>query len=91
MEFYKETIAPARNIELIYMSRDSSEDAMEEFMAEFEMPWPAMDFDKREKFDLAMELYGNAVPFYVLVDAHGEVLAKGAAQTKAKAKELAKG
>ena len=90
MEYYNETIAPAKNVEMIYFNRDSSEKAMEAFMAKFKMPWPALDFDKKDRFDLAKDLAGNGVPNYVLVDANGEVLAKGAGGTKSKIAELAK-
>ena len=77
VEKYNAKIKDNKNVEMIYVSRDRSEDAMEAFMAEYEMPWPAIDFDKMEKWKLAWEIYGRAVPFYALVNAEGEVMAKG--------------
>lgn len=77
MEKYNEKIKDAKNVEMVYFSRDSSEGAMESFMAEFKMPWPAIDFDKKDRWKLGATLAGNVVPNYVLIDAEGEVLANG--------------
>ncbi|CAN5283022.1 hypothetical protein BH23VER1_BH23VER1_00900 [soil metagenome] len=91
MEYYNTTIAPATNIELIYVNLDSSENDMEKFMAEFKMPWPAIDFDKREKVKTAMDNDAKSVPNYVLLNAAGEVLATGPGPTKSKIGELVGG
>lgn len=88
MEFYNENLAKAKNIDIIYCNRDRSEDAMVDFMVEFKMNWPALDFDDKDDVEEIISLYGNAVPSYVLVDAEGKKIAEGA-QAKAKAKELA--
>ena len=52
------------------------------------MPWPAMDFDKMDQWKLAWEIYGRAVPFYALVDADGELLAKGRGQVFAEIEQI---
>ncbi len=88
MEYYNETIAPAKNIEVIHVNFDRSEKDMASFMEAFKMPWPAIDFDKIEKVETVAKFDSNAVPNYVLVSAQGELVAKGMGAAKAKIAEL---
>ncbi len=60
--------------EVIFISSDRSEDAMEEYMEEMNMPWPALEFSAIHKSVLS-KYRGSGIPCLVLVDREGEVLA----------------
>ena len=91
MEYYNETIAKNDSIDVIHINRDRSPDAMVKFIGDMKMPWPAVLFEKRGDFKIAMDLYRRAVPQYTMVDAEGKILADGLAAVQAKVKELTSG
>ena len=91
MEYYNETIAKDDNVDVVHISRDRSPDAMVKFIGDMKMPWPAVRFDKRGDFKIAMDLYRRAVPQYTLIDAEGNVLADGLPAVQAKVAELTSG
>lgn len=90
MEYYNESIASNKEVEVIHYNLDQSEKAMDNFMVDFEFPWPAIAYSKRERVKIANEVKENFVPCYVLVDAQGEVVAKGMSAAKKKIAELTK-
>jgi hypothetical protein len=89
VEYYNETIASNDKIEVIHINRDRTSEAMTSFMKDFEMPWPAVSYQNRDDFKIAMALYKRAVPQYTLVDGKGEIVANGLSAIKAKVAELA--
>lgn len=69
VEWYKKTAATYNNFELVFVSHDRSEDAMEGYMEEMGMPWPALEFEVRPDF---AESTGNGIPALVVVDSSGK-------------------
>ena len=93
MEYYKSEIAGNANVELIWATRDNSEEAMEEWAKKEKFPWPTIKFKSMEKIDVINKLAPGGVPGYVLVDAEGNALASSAGSSepvKQKLKELTK-
>jgi len=91
VEWYKESIAENKNVEMVFYPRDRSEDALTAWASDVGMPWPTVKFSKLEKVKDVSKHAGNAVPNYVMVDADGEVIAKGRGQIQQKIKELEPG
>ena len=63
-----------KDFEVIFVSRDRSSDAMETYMQEAEMPWPALNHSQARKSDLG-RYAGPGIPCLVLVDRKGNVIA----------------
>lgn len=60
--------------ELIFVSSDHDEKAMEEYMAGEKMPWPALKYSKVRTNKSLRSLAGRGIPCLVLIDADGKVL-----------------
>ena len=73
VEFY-DSKKNATNFEIIFVSNDNSEDAMQEYMEEFGMKWPAVKFSRKDDCGLN-EYAGSGIPCLVLLDKEGNVLA----------------
>jgi len=71
VEFYDEQKSSGAPFELVFMSRDRDEDAMEGYMTEYGMNWPAFDFG--ENGDL-IALNGTGIPNLIVTDANGKKL-----------------
>lgn len=61
------------NFEIVFVSSDYGESAMEAYMEAFSMPWPALKFSRIDNVDLS-EYKGPGIPCLVLFDSDGEVL-----------------
>lgn len=59
--------------EVILMSSDHSAKAMEEYMKDDKMPWPALAYNKRDRSPLA-KYSGRGIPCLVIIDGEGNVL-----------------
>ena len=74
VKFYNELKPKYPGFEIIFMSRDQGANAMEKYMAEMAMPWPAVRYSA-VKSDRALTKYaGPGIPDLVLVNEKGEVL-----------------
>lgn len=74
VQYYNRVAAAHPDFEVIFVSLDRSAPAMEAYMRDMQMPWPAVRFDKvQEKKDL-LAYVGPGIPCLVLVDAGGNVL-----------------
>ena len=71
--FYNSYSKKHDNFEIIFVSSDDSEDDMENYMKKTNMPWTALEFDK--KSHPATRYSGNGIPCLVLIDNKGNVLA----------------
>lgn len=60
--------------ELIFVSRDTDENAMESYMRVDQMPWPALKYSKIQAAKNIEALAGPGIPCLVFVDADGKVL-----------------
>lgn len=74
VEWYgQRTEADHGKFEVILMSRDRSAKAMEDYMKDDKMPWPALAFTKRDRSPLA-KYSGRGIPCLIIIDGEGNVL-----------------
>jgi nucleoredoxin len=74
VEYYNRVVAQHPEFEIIFYSFDKSASAMEMYMREANMPWPAIDFGKLQAKEVLTKNAGSGIPSLVLVDATGKVL-----------------
>ena len=90
MGYYNDEIADNDKVELILMAGEG-DDTLKAWAAKVEMPWPMIKQKDQARMRPLKELTPRGWPTYYLIDAEGEVLAKGvgnSAPVKAKLKEL---
>jgi nucleoredoxin len=75
VNYYNETVARHSEFDLIFVSCDKSPFGMETYMRETNMPWPAIDYQKRTQKDGIQKYAGRGIPDLVLVDSSGKILA----------------
>jgi nucleoredoxin len=75
VKYYNEASAKHPEFDLIFVSRDKSSFAMETYMREASMPWPAIDYQKIATKAGIQKFAGQGIPDLVLVDSTGKVLA----------------
>jgi len=75
VNYYNDTIAKHPEFELVFVSNDKSLFGMETYMREMNMPWPAVDYEKRGQKAGILKYAGKGIPDLVLVDSTGKVLA----------------
>ena len=73
VSFYNSYSKKHENFEIIFVSSDRSEDAMEKYIKTTNMPWLALEFD--QKSHPATRYSGKGIPCLVLLDNEGNVLA----------------
>ncbi len=74
VEYYKRIIATHPEFEIIFISADRSAPAMEKYMKDMQMPWPAVKFEKIEEKQALRRYAGPGIPCLVVVDAQGRVV-----------------
>jgi nucleoredoxin len=74
VEFYNRIAPQHPEFELIFVSSDRSPFAMETYMRETSMPWPAIDFAKVAEKSELRKYAGSGIPDLVVVDSAGKVL-----------------
>lgn len=72
VEFYNKNKDAA--FELVLITSDSDEGAMEEYAAEMKMPWPQLKLSKTEKFKKEHIYPGGGIPNLVLTDLEGKLI-----------------
>ena len=75
VNYYNDSITKHPEVELIFVSLDKSPFGMETYMREANMPWPAIDYQKRQQKPGIQKYAGRGIPDLVLVDSGGNVLA----------------
>ena len=75
ISFYNSYSKKHENFEIIFVSSDRSKDAMENYIKNTNMPWPALEFDKTQTSHPATKYKGSGIPCLVLLDNKGSVLA----------------
>lgn len=73
VEFYNDTKKKYSNFELVFVSSDRSEEAMQEYMEWGKMDWQAVDFKDAKKSKLKKHA-ARGIPYMVVLDDDGEVL-----------------
>jgi nucleoredoxin len=74
VDFYKRVSAAHPEFEIVFVSCDRSAPAMETYMRDLQMPWPAVTFDKVAERQALMKYAGAGIPCLVVVDAQGKVV-----------------
>jgi nucleoredoxin len=72
---YYNKVAPSHpEFEILFVSNDKSASAMEGYMSEAQMPWPALSFDKVAGSPAITKYVGSGIPCLVVVDENGKVV-----------------
>ena len=74
VEFYQKHKPGNADFEVILITCDSDEKAMEAYAAELKMPWPQLKLSKTEKFKKEFKHPGGGIPNLVLTDPQGVLL-----------------
>jgi thiol-disulfide isomerase/thioredoxin len=72
--FYNKVAAAHPEFEILFISNDKSAAAMESYMRDDQMPWPAVSFDKVAGNQALKKYAGSAIPCLVIVDDTGKVI-----------------
>ncbi len=82
VEYYNRVAPQHPEFELIFFSRDRSAYAMQTYMRETNMPWPAIDYQKGESKEAIKKYAGSGIPCLVLVDSSGKIISDSYAGTQ---------
>ncbi|MET0263559.1 MAG: thioredoxin-like domain-containing protein [Rariglobus sp.] len=74
VDAYKDLKKKNPDFEVVFVSSDEDKDAMQGYMAEYKMTWPAVRFDLSKGLSAVRKFSGNGIPNLVFVTADGEVL-----------------
>jgi len=73
VRYYRTMKARHDNFELVFISKDHSEDKMVDYMSTARMPWPALDYNKRSNHPLD-KFGGPGIPCLTVIDSEGKVV-----------------
>jgi nucleoredoxin len=82
VEFYNRVAPQHPEFEIVFVSNDRSPSAMETYMRETQMPWPAIDFAKLPGKEALKKYAGESIPCLVLLDNNGAVVSDSNAGKK---------
>lgn len=74
VEFYDKNKPGNQEFEIVLITSDSDEEAMEEYAAEMKMQWPQLKMSKVEKFEKEFKHPGSGIPNLVLTDLQGNLI-----------------
>lgn len=74
VDFYNNSEAAGKKFEIIFVSSDSNEDKMEDYIKEDKMPWPAIKYRYAKKIKEINKYAGSGIPCLVMVDRNGKVI-----------------
>jgi len=74
VSFYNKNAAAHPEFEILLVSNDKSAAAMEGYMRDQQMPWPALSFDKVSGSAALKKYAGSGIPCLVVVDENGKVI-----------------
>jgi thiol-disulfide isomerase/thioredoxin len=74
VQFYDKYRPKGNDFELVLITSDSDEGAMEEYAAEFKMQWPQLKLSKADKFKDEFKHPGTGIPNLVLTDTEGKLI-----------------
>lgn len=75
VEFYNTHKPESGEFEIILVTSDRDEDAMEEYAVDKKMEWPHLKLSKVERFKKKFQHPGSGIPNLVLTDLEGNLLA----------------
>jgi len=74
VDYYNRVAPQHPEFEVIFVSSDKSQPAMEAYMREANMPWPAIDFQKIAGKAEVNKYAGRGIPCLVVIDETGKVV-----------------
>ena len=74
IDYYNRAVAAHPEFEIVFVSSDRSAAAMEKYMRDSNMPWPAVKYEKIAEKEELKRYKGDGIPCLVLVDATGKVI-----------------
>ena len=74
VDYYKRIAPEHPEFEIVFYSSDKSQYAMEKYMRDQNIPWPAIDFPKLKEKAVLQKNAGNGIPALVLVDQNGNMI-----------------
>jgi thiol-disulfide isomerase/thioredoxin len=74
IEYYNRVTAAHPEFEIVFISADRSESAMQAYMHDTQMPWPAVQFDKLTDKAPLRRYAGDGIPCLVLLTPGGQVI-----------------
>ena len=74
VNFYNKNAAAHPEFEILFVSADKSASAMETYMRDMGMPWPAVNYDKVAGNEALRKYAGSGIPCLVVVDETGKVI-----------------
>ncbi|MEO5753902.1 MAG: thioredoxin-like domain-containing protein, partial [Chthoniobacterales bacterium] len=74
VKFYQEMKPKYPGFEIVFMSEDQSSNAMEKYMGEMSMPWPALRYSFAKNDRKLTKYAGPGIPCLVLLDEKGTVI-----------------
>lgn len=87
MKSYTKEIAPRENVEFILFSKDRSDAAALSWAKKEKFPW-AHILPKQHQASGLKKYAKSYVPYYMLIDKEGKILAEGQSAVFAKVKKL---
>ena len=75
VQFYNRAAAQHPEFEIIFVSADRTPFAMETYMRDTQMPWPAIDYAKLASQGQLKQVGGDTIPSLLVIDASGKVVA----------------
>jgi len=74
VKFYDDYRPKGNDFEVVLITSDSDEGAMEEYAAEFKMQWPQLKLSKADRFKKEFKHPGTGIPNLVLTDTEGKLI-----------------
>ncbi len=78
VDAYNELNADGKKFEVIFVSADRDDEAMQRYMVEYNMPWLAVPFDDDARTALPSDHQVRGIPRLVILDGEGNVVAQNA-------------
>ena len=72
--YYNKVAAAHPEFEVLFVSNDKTAGAMEGYMRDDQMPWPALSYDKIAGKTALLKYFGAAIPCLVVVDENGKIV-----------------
>lgn len=76
VDFYNRIQRQHPEFEIVFVSSDRDVRAMEGYMREDRMKWPAIRFDERRDIDIVNKGQGSGIPNLVFMDGSGEIISR---------------
>ncbi|MBX3743138.1 MAG: redoxin family protein [Akkermansiaceae bacterium] len=74
VKFYNEYRPKTNDFEVVLITSDSDEGAMEDYAAEFKMQWPQLKLSRADRFKKEFKHPGTGIPNLVLTDTEGKLI-----------------